>query len=698
MKSVVLNIETQTEDGKVLSICHVNEKSIAIEASDVANKMLSKNRDLFNKINETTEISSGTLYRQEIINAPGGISKIFNKVLNNYQMVETEISKVFFEEEYLKKQIRAITKQGRKIDYDPAMVSDLNSGGYLDEKKLSPDDIKDAKTICSFEEIALFQDRGVKSFLITDFLENKKDLKEVGYRIEFKIETKFLEYVEYVFEKCDKSLLFLEEYVKGIEYSGFYDHREQGFQKEFYDRTMSSLGLTTGVSDLGNDMVRNSQFGQAAISFYNLLTLMSSDTSKNTYLEVMNVLLPTKKTNPANMLQFVDEFKAELDKTREYYLKTKTNNSLSSNHTNIWKVKNSQKVISTISKEYFEIEQEVLGYSIFSEQQTGLNLLSSQDYKRRWASEQAKYYPSIQVEDESSFMTPSEKAQFSRIDNAPKFLTPTQLVFGDEKITTSRGMTNIPPKKIKEFRMAKSARAQMLGSTKYPQSSSKAKITGDVLSGFNLQIGAPKTALLDRAVEQNIDPLVDAKYYIGDNSYFVTNNPQLILKTFKRILSKEDERVLSIVADIVPRRFLRNKRALKSIKELQMSNPKSTLRSLVSTQEITLADLPPQVKYMCSSAFNPNPNSDPLKNSESREIIEETQKNLFIIKALVGFEDGEMGFLDLNAPVYEDMSSDLISTGRPILGKAFDYEVPELGIVKDNFMATIYSNLVYIRG
>jgi len=41
---------------------------------------------------------------------------------------------------------------------------------------------------------------------------------------------------------------------------------------------------------------------------------------------------------------------------------------------------------------------------------------------------------------------------------------------------------------------------------------------------------------------------------------------------------------------------------------------------------------------------------------------------------------------------------DLLSTEGPILAKAFDYEVPELGIVKDNFMATIYSNLIYIRG
>jgi len=33
-----------------------------------------------------------------------------------------------------------------------------------------------------------------------------------------------------------------------------------------------------------------------------------------------------------------------------------------------------------------------------------------------------------------------------------------------------------------------------------------------------------------------------------------------------------------------------------------------------------------------------------------------------------------------------------------VLAKAYNYEVPELGIVKDKFMPTIYNNLLYVRG
>jgi len=96
--------------------------------------------------------------------------------------------------------------------------------------------------------------------------------------------------------------------------------------------------------------------------------------------------------------------------------------------------------------------------------------------------------------------------------------------------------------------------------------------------------------------------------------------------------------------------------------------------------------------------FSPNPQSDPLKNAESREIIEETQKNIFLIRALVGFEKDAEGFLDVYRPIYKDLKEDVLSSGRPILAKAYDYEIPELGIVKDKFAATIYSNLIYIRG
>ena len=87
---------------------------------------------------------------------------------------------------------------------------------------------------------------------------------------------------------------------------------------------------------------------------------------------------------------------------------------------------------------------------------------------------------------------------------------------------------------------------------------------------------------------------------------------------------------------------------------------------------------------------------DPLQNLDLEPVISETQKNIFIVKALVGFEmeDGAPNFF---RPIYTDLSNKLIETyNKPMIAKAYDFEIPELGILKDNYAATIYNNLIII--
>ena len=162
------------------------------------------------------------------------------------------------------------------------------------------------------------------------------------------------------------------------------------------------------------------------------------------------------------------------------------------------------------------------------------------------------------------------------------------------------------------------------------------------------------------------------------------------------MLTKNERRTLEIASDIVPRRFLRNNKSIKSIKEIQFSDPKSKVRKLANSGDLDLKNLPPQVKFMMTKEFNPNPESDPMKNRESRQIVEETQKNIFVVRALTGFNKNNLGFIDVYNPIYRDLDSGILNDGTPTLAKLVDFEVPELGIVKDNFAATIYSNLVYI--
>ena len=85
-----------------------------------------------------------------------------------------------------------------------------------------------------------------------------------------------------------------------------------------------------------------------------------------------------------------------------------------------------------------------------------------------------------------------------------------------------------------------------------------------------------------------------------------------------------------------------------------------------------------------------------IQNLELEPVISETQKNIFIIKALRGFEMNN-GVPNFSRPIYMELNSKFLgSLSYPTIIKAYDYEIPELGILKDKYLATIYNNLVII--
>lgn len=699
-KSIYLNIETQTEDKQILTVCHINEKSIALETSNVANQLFRYNRRLFDKINKTTKITSGVLYRQEVIKQSGEVNRLSVPILDSKKHIEFQICNLFFENNRLKRQQRAITPRGTKFDFDPKLVSSKNSGGFFNDKKLSPDDIINSDILLTVEEIELFQKDGIKTIMISDNLYKKPSLLEVGYRIQFVVTTDFENHIKYVIRQAERSINFLRDYHASLTLLKNYDPIRNKFNEDYTKKVLEEIGIIEDSKsvNLGTQRIKSSEFGVAAIAYYNLSLLLKSQTPKTIYSSILRTILPTNKTSPDNIDLFISKFSSLLNRVKEEYSSVEKQDKKDPNYSRVSDKKEKTNSIEAITVEKFSIEQEKLGYSVFSEKQSGLNNFSLGDYQNRVVSEQTRHYPLLEVEDSSKFLKPPEIAKFRRTNNAPAFLTPVRLVMGEQKISTTRGMTNIPPNDIRKFRLAKSSRFSQMKSSKFPESISKGRINEDSLSSFNITISSPKPALLERPFIVDIDPLKDSKFYVGENSDFATNNPLALLRQYKRILTRDEQRVLEIASDIVPRRFLRNKKAIKSIKEIQFSNKKSKVRKLAAAGELDIESIPPQVKFMMSKNFNPNPESDPLKNRESRQIIEETQKNIFQIRVLSGFRKNELGFLDVYNPIYQNLSSTMMVPGKPMLAKAFDYEVPELGIVKDNFAATIYSNLIYIRG
>ena len=65
-QALKFTIETQTENNEIISICHLNEKTISLELSDIARRMFARNKSLFEKINLSTKLLEGRVYRQQI--------------------------------------------------------------------------------------------------------------------------------------------------------------------------------------------------------------------------------------------------------------------------------------------------------------------------------------------------------------------------------------------------------------------------------------------------------------------------------------------------------------------------------------------------------------------------------------------------------------------------------------------------------
>ena len=269
-RSLVFNIETQTEDSEVISLCFVNENTIALDTSQVAKTMFRLNRPLFDRINSSTKMLGGVLYRQEIIKAKANNNRLYTHLDNKFDSNEREISQLFFEDNILKRQVRAITPQGRKVDYDPTKLQDGTTSGFLDADNLTVDDVDSMTKVCELEEISLFENMGVKTIMITDNLKEQRSLLKVGYRLELNVDTDFKEYVDLVMKRLDKSISFITGYLNQVQTTSFYDHETFTFKKTFADSIMNNLGIQPDLksTDLARDQVKNSEFGQAALNYY----------------------------------------------------------------------------------------------------------------------------------------------------------------------------------------------------------------------------------------------------------------------------------------------------------------------------------------------------------------------------------------------------------------------------------------------
>lgn len=694
MKSLHISIETQTEDEELISLVFINEKMLALEGSDVANIIFKNNNRLFRKINKRTTLSKAVIYRREMISKTDDVTKLGTRMNRGGNYIEKEACRLIFDNNIIRKQSRLITNAGNKIDYFPDSLKVFNGRTVLDNENLTQDDVDSSTILTTLQELPVNLGRGIKCILFNDHAVDRESLENVSYRVELQFSTFFDKYINFVLKEIDESILFLQSLYNTIVVAGHYDSSSFKFKENYSNQIYESLGISSisTKTNLNDDRIKSSGFGRAGLAFHNGTLLLQSSIDPRIYKNILMNIIPNNKTNPDIINQQVKKFMTLRDNISKSYLVVEKSSSSFSKISS--KPNTGTTTIVTVS-DNFEIEKDKIGYNIFSENQTGLNQMSANSYIDRFLAEQRKYYPGMSTATDSTSMTKAEASDFRDTSKRASFLTPANLVYGNKKITTSRGVNNIDPVEIKRFRIAKSQKAIKKRKSRLGLRQSSSRINDDTMSNFNLTISTPKRGLIERSINEKIDPLIDAKYYIGEDSFFVTSNPNKILTNFKRINLRKNTKIFEIVSSVIPRRFLKNKKSLRSSSEIRIANKNSVTRKLLVDKRIEFKKIPPQIKYMMSNSFYKTDKLDPLKNLNVAPIIEETQKNLYVVKALVGFQKDRDGNENFNRPIYKEIELNDVGS-KVMIAKAYDYEVPELGIVKDTFMPTIYNNLLLL--
>ena len=698
-KSISITVETQTEDNDVLSLIFINKNTIALEVSDAAKKIHANNIALFDKINALTRVKYLSLERIECHNQVNNKNSLYTNFKNSTRRVNKDLIFMSMGDMESKKITRIKTKFGKMIDIDKDLAQYTESSPILDVNNITFDDLLNSKEVCELEEIGIFSNMGVTTFLLSDKLSIDESIYEVGYRVEAGVEHQFDQYVKNLLGYMRESIYFLENYHNSLMSPISYDAKKNDFKPKFTDKIFKQLGVdyvNADRIDIGSDRFINSEFGEAAINYYNVQALLFSNPDKKIYNSIIRKLLPTKKTTPDIILKTLNDFKNLYYECLSLFFDSSNLSKKELNSQLFRKIKSPNKIIAE-TLETYKIDRSELGCFIFSNQQSGLNKFSSDAYRTRYIFEQMKYYPELSVGSEGGFMTSEEKSKFTSSRKYPAYVTPIGFNVGGQRLTMDRGLANIDMDRLREYRLLKSSK-YLRDSMNQNNGRERSGPLANTLAGFNVSVGRKKDSLLGRSTEQNIDPLIESRLYLGDNSTFLTSDPQTPSINSSQISKSKELETLAIVSDIVPRAFVQERNTANNLKNLRLSNPNSAIRASITSHQIDIESIPPQVRATMVPSFQPNPEVDPLANYQTGQILQETQLNTYVVKAIVGFDRSSDGFMNVSSRIYEDIDENLLSSGSEILAKSFEYELPELGIMKDKSNNTIYNNLIYIRG
>ena len=469
-------------------------------------------------------------------------------------------------------------------------------------------------------------------------------------------------------------MVFLQRYHNGIEMGKTYNHQIGKFKESYVKEVMAQLGIDYDsklVIDMRNNKINTSEFGKAAKNYYNALLLMKDVNNKKIYKNIINNLLPLKNNDPEIIGNVIKSFEKLYYQVVSEYGRSYLRNYNTRNRSNVGNKKSSKSTIIIKCREKYKVEQDKLGYNIFSVTNKGINRFTRSNYTNRFLGERTKYFQNIKAGPEINTLNPKERQDFLNQATAPSFLTPVSLVMGEETIDTSRGLRGINPTRIKEFKTLKSIKSKKIRSNAFNSPTDPSQATSNALGSFNISIAPPFGSLMLEKRDSVTESHTDVAEFVGATSFLISENPLILRRNLIKLGKKLGKVQFDIVSEIMPKRFLRPKLSLKSISDIKLSNPKSRSLGTISLPNFSFKKIPPHIKAMMLDNFSVGDrNSEPIKNPEASAVLSETQQNVFKIKALVGFGKDRNGFADVFKPVYRDMDSSVLNSRESNIGKS----------------------------
>tara|TARA_R100000388_G_scaffold94954_1_gene84425 strand:- start:206 stop:2326 length:2121 start_codon:yes stop_codon:yes gene_type:complete len=699
-KPIHIEVVSQSKEGSIIMLCHLDKEGIAFHSSNAAQIIFQNNKKLFDSINSKTKFIGGIIYRTVASSRDIDFSSVMSLKQTSKDYKETELANVSMFNGEIVPFVRIKNQKGTQIDVDMNNLRPEDEKGPESNRRLSRTDVEKSQKISEILPLRLFHkdSSSVTTFACRDHFSANDMGSHYSYRMKIAVVSDFDEYIDFVLNKVEESISFLNRYLSSISRSNSYVNGR--FKTSFSKRILESIGINFDSEErvfLNDPLILNSDFGELALNLYNGLLLFNADQPADIYGTTIKNILPFKSTSIENIFsvkeslyslqnQIINVFDKKKRSFKKAVYPGKTNKKI--------------KIIESDRSALYSLQRHVHGYYIFKpvpDPQYGMatgpeTSLTTEEYMRRFVEEQAKFYPTIDPGPDADFMTKKQRNDFIS-GNRVTYITPERMVMGDRHMDIDRGVANIDDKFVFDFKILKAAIAERKSRSSIDKPYSP---TSNSLASLGISIGEAKPSLNEKATVEIVDPFIDANKYLGQQSTFLLTKILFHKKDIDSFVTKEEDTAKKILTPIATRRYLHRPNKSKSIKNIELSNPNSNTRVAIQKKVLDLTTIPPQIKNLTTKGFRSNESIDPIAVTSTATVIEETQSNVYSMVKLNGFERNSDNKINLSAPKYEKVTEEDMILGG-ILVKAIEYENPELGILKDNYSGTIYDNLTYIR-